>query len=64
MTPCRNGSHTLVEILRAPDGDADKVARWCAFCGAVVVDLEFDNRVRVGGVSRMRFPEVIKPRGT
>ena len=33
------------------------VVRWCNRCGAVVIDIDYDNRTSPGAVMKMRFPE-------
>lgn len=56
---CNNGDHELVEILRSGGYETDEVARWCRNCGAVVVDLEVDNRLwKPGGSVKMMAPLV------
>jgi len=41
--------------------DTREVVRWCYKCGAVVVDIDYDNRndnrTSPGAVMKMRFPE-------
>lgn len=32
------------------------VVRWCSVCGAVVIDTDYDNRTKPGGIMSMRFP--------
>lgn len=60
MKICRNGNHTLIEIIRCSVSyDEEKVVRWCKFCGAVVVDLEIDNRTHPGRYMEMQFPELM-----
>jgi len=34
-----------------------KLLRWCYKCGAVVVDIDHDNRTSPGAVMKMKFPE-------
>jgi hypothetical protein len=59
MEICRNGNHTLIEIMRKYVGyDTDHVVRWCTFCGAVVVDVETDNRL-MNHFEEMRFPKLM-----
>jgi hypothetical protein len=57
MRPCKNGKHNLEDILHAND----EVVRWCHYCGAIVVDREYDNRVYPGAVLPMMFPEILYP---
>ena len=42
------------------DAISEEVVRWCTICGSVVVDLDYDSRVKPGGVMKMRSPEVGK----
>lgn len=57
---CFTGNkHTgeLIELYRVSISDLEEeVVRWCAVCGAVVIDLESDGRVYPGRVAKMRFP--------
>lgn len=48
----------LVEIVREA-GASDKVVRWCPSCGAVVVDEDYDGRVRPGAYIPMLFPKLV-----
>jgi len=58
---CNQGNHDLVEILRSSGYETDEVVRWCRVCGAVVVDLEVDNRLwKPGGGLKMMAPQVAK----
>lgn len=61
MEKCNGGSHSLVIIMTKPAGyDCDKVVRWCEYCGAVVVDLDTDNRTSPGHFRPMQFPKLMK----
>jgi len=53
-----NGKHKLKVVYASIGtwGEAD-VVRWCSDCGAVVVDVEVDNRINPGGVRKMEFPK-------
>jgi len=60
---CDLKNHNLVEVYRASEGyDIDNVVRWCKDCGAIVVDGEYDGRVRPGAVSAMMFPATVRNR--
>lgn len=62
MSKCENGQHNLLEIFRSLhswDG-TEKVVRWCDNCGAVVVDIDVDNRISPGAGQKMMFPKNIK----
>jgi hypothetical protein len=61
LAECEKGNHKLVEIHRAlhdPIGDVDAVVRWCEICGAIVIDVEFDNRTQPGRIMKMKGPTV------
>jgi len=55
---CKDNEHDLQVITRIHPSwdDSEKVVRWCAQCGAIVGDLEIDNRTRPGAWGKMRFP--------
>lgn len=54
-----NGTHELTEIHSVElGGGVSRVVRWCAKCGAVVVDTDFDGRVKPGDVVAMKHPEM------
>jgi hypothetical protein len=55
--------HKLVDILFARHiwDESYKVARWCSECGAIVVDLDYDNRTAPGRIMPMRLPKNLKP---
>lgn len=56
MSNCK-GNHALVEVLRVGyNDDMQKSVKWCATCGAVVVDGEFDGRTYPGKYLAMRLP--------
>ena len=57
---CKEGLHQLVEVYRADNGFEDEVVRWCPSCGAIVVDVDVDNRVYAGCVMKMRLPKLAK----
>ena len=50
------GTNTLEEVF-STGGDEQAVVRWCYWCGAVVVDIDYDGRTNPGGFMPMRFPE-------
>jgi len=49
----------LQTIKRFYGVDTESVVRWCPKCGAIVIDLETDNRL-MGSVVKMKFPEITK----
>lgn len=54
---CNGTHHPLKEIFRSGyEDDIQSVVRWRPDCGAVVVDQEYDGRVRAGAVLPMQFP--------
>jgi hypothetical protein len=59
---CKNGEHNLIEILRVNNNapDEETVVRWCQDCGAVVVDIDYDNRTFAGRITPMKFPKYLK----
>lgn len=61
MEQCKDGKHSFVEILRKTrNAHGDAVARWCEFCGAVVVDFDCEQGTVPGAVEPMRFPQIAK----
>ncbi len=63
MEECKKGNHPLVEITRNRlDHLADQVVRWCPECGAVVADIDVDNRTNAGQIMKMKVPRVAKER--
>jgi len=60
MLKCNNGEHYLVAIHASRLSYGEAVVRWCRNCGSVVVDLDYDNRTRPGGVRAMVEPEIWK----
>jgi hypothetical protein len=63
VSDCHKGQHPLVEVFRASTGfDIDHVVRWCSNCGAIVVDVDHDNRTHPGAVMQMRLPALARQR--
>lgn len=60
---CRDGNHDLVVLIRTGDEMDETVIRWCAECGAVVGDIEFDSRLQPGSIFPMRFPRALVESG-
>ena len=50
---------TLASFPTGWTGETDAVVRWCAKCGAVVIDKEVDGRLAYWYV-KMKFPEITK----
>ncbi len=67
MAWCQRGNHRLVVVasyfgdnISGPSGaDVTKI-RWCEVCGAVVGDIDVDNREQPGAVFKMKIPEISK----
>ena len=61
MANCNGKTHDLKDIYRERVGSGEtNVVRWCQTCGAVVVDVDVDNRTAPGGHLKMLFPENTK----
>lgn len=59
MNLCRGGKHQFKEVSSRPTGShMDEVVRWCFVCGSLVVDLEYDGRLRPGDVLPIQHPEL------
>ena len=58
MSDCNKGDHDLVIITSlSVDPISDKVVRWCKQCGAIVGDIDCDNRtMQPGGWFKMSLP--------
>ena len=57
---CNGKDHDLVDIMFKNMGfDEDAVVRWCKYCGAIVVDSDFDSRTNPGCYKKMMFPEIL-----
>jgi hypothetical protein len=58
---CKKGNHDLIVILRHRHSwdDSEQVAKWCKYCGAIVVDMEFDCRISPGWIMSMRLPKIL-----
>ncbi len=61
MEKCKGGKHTLIVIYSSyRDPLSDCVVRWCKYCGAVVIDIDYDGRTNPGAILPMQFPETAK----
>ena len=58
---CNVGNHDLLTIYTSRHrwDESYEVVKWCRLCGAVAIDLEYDNRVKPGEVMKMKFPKEI-----
>jgi len=60
---CDGTNHNLKVIYGSGNDMEMDVVRWCADCGAVVVDIDADGRTMMpGGIRKMQFPSGIKQR--
>lgn len=58
---CDGHKHNLKVIVEyAITSHDSKVVRWCADCGAVVIDRDYDGRTNPGAVMSMQFPSYRK----
>ena len=61
LDKCKKGNHPLIEISSILLGyDEEKIVRWCPNCGAIVIDLEVDNRLFPGHYMKMKIPKITK----
>lgn len=61
---CNIRKHDLqtIYVSRHRWDESYEVVKWCEICGAVVIDVEYDNRVQPGEVMKMRFPSQVYPK--
>lgn len=50
----------LTIITVNPLAISEEVVRWCKYCGAVVVDEDYDGRTNPGQIKSMQFPTLAK----
>lgn len=56
---CKDGLHPFKVITRNSQCyDTEEVVRWCPKCGAVVVDMDYDNRTNAGYYKKIQYPEI------
>ena len=56
---CEKGLHPFKVITRTSlSFDREEVVRWCPKCGAIVVDMDFDNRTNPGYYKKIEYPEI------
>lgn len=60
LEACRQKKHPLIRIYSYGSSSEADTVRWCPGCGAIVVDVDFDNRTNPGAVMKMRLPKVSK----
>ena len=56
----REGKCDLTIITTNTLAISDEVVRWCKYCGAVVVDEDYDGRTNPGFIKPMQFPTIAK----
>lgn len=54
---CDGSKHNLKVIYVDNCINSERVVRWCADCGAIVVDVDVDGRTYPGLVMKMKFPK-------
>lgn len=61
LEECKKGNHPLRDIYMDINeyGECD-VVRWCPICGAIVVDVDYDNRTNPGEIMKMKDPLITK----
>ncbi len=55
---CRNGNHSFEVIRREGNDLAEEVTKWCTICGSLVIDLEYDGRLKPGAIMPLRHPRL------
>ena len=56
----KSGNHDLEFIYGTETWEKDTYVRWCKNCGAIVVDVEYDGRLRPGEIMKMKYPEITR----
>ena len=61
INKCNDSNHNL-EVIYCEDLPFDNqyVVRWCSNCGAVVIDLDNNNRTYPGVFMRMKFVKKVE----
>lgn len=61
LEECKKGNHPLEVIyINGYEDEPCGVVRWCSVCGAVVIDVDYDNRTSPGEVMKMKDPLITK----
>lgn len=60
---CKKGLHPFKVIARFGYDNEIRVVRWCPECGAVVVDMDCDNRTYPGYYKKLQYPNITKKYG-
>lgn len=61
LANCKSGNHRLVTIAEiSQDPLSEQVVRWCADCGSITVDVDYDGRTQPGRIMKMRSPVITK----
>jgi len=55
---CQRGSHNLKTIYINYHWDCEEVVRWCEYCGAIVIDNDYDHRTNAGQIMKMKLPQI------
>ena len=50
----------LIEIVKNNLAISEEVVRWCSYCGAIVVDEDYDGRTNAGQIRPIQFPKLSK----
>lgn len=61
---CKKGKHPYKIIQSMSVGhDEEAVVRWCPKCGAITVDMDYDNRRYAGYYTELIYPEITLKNG-
>lgn len=61
LEECKKGNHPLEVIyINGYEDEPYVVVRWCPICGAVVVDVDCDDRISPGEIMKMKDPFITK----
>ena len=57
--------HDMIVVYQTSEDSsgASEVVRWCRTCGAVVVDVDVDNRTSPGHIRKITWPEIARYNG-
>lgn len=57
---CLKGNHSLQKIFESGSDMESSVIRWCEVCGSIVIDKDYDGRIKPGAVMGMISPSITK----
>jgi len=60
MDKCKKGDHDFRVINRRNYDLEEYVIRWCENCGCIVGDIEFDGRLKPGGLFKIKGSNLFK----